>query len=586
MGDLEFFKALKIDVLGLKTLTQLQMAMQLVGLDYEWYDSEDFSDQGVYQMLKTGETTDIFQMSSFVATRMIQDMKVKDLTGLSIVNAGNRPGPLAKSKDTNKSMVDTFIERAETGIVPSIDPRIDYILAPTLGCLWFQEQCIELGQVMAGYSLGMSDLRIRKTLGKKKVKLIPEIRNEFIYGKKSLYDEHHNVIGISDEPSPYCVGALANGFTEEVAVTIFDAMAEFAKYSFNSAHSGAYAAMAYKTAWLSHYYPVEWSVACMTVDDDSDKITSTLSLCKKRGIKILPPDINKSQIGFTVDVQPDGTKAIRFGLQAVKGIGAKAIDFLEDIRRTSGQFTSFDDFYNKMHGDTAKQILAGYIHPNGKKTANPMKKDVEQALIKSGAFDSFGENRYRTLNHYMQDVRREKDYKLLDPKDYKRKEKLALEKEFMGAYVSEHPLDPFPYTDFDSVADGDNMQTTGIVMKTTVKTAKNGNAFCTAVIETKDGQERKCMLFANIWEKYKDRIKKGAIIVVSGEVNKKFSNIKVNSLKIPRAQVVMTDAEQEEEPDTTPVQETPQFTMQPREDPIDDLFSNPFEAIAGQYGGY
>jgi DNA polymerase-3 subunit alpha len=136
MGDLDFFKALKIDALGLQTLTQLKLAMDLIGLDYDWYDSEDFDDEKVYEMLRKGETVDVFQMAGFMATRMIQDMKVEDLEGLSVVNAGNRPGPLAKNKDTGKSMVDLYIERRASGIVPSIDKRIDWILAPTLGCIW------------------------------------------------------------------------------------------------------------------------------------------------------------------------------------------------------------------------------------------------------------------------------------------------------------------------------------------------------------------------------------------------------------------------------------------------------------------
>jgi DNA polymerase-3 subunit alpha len=443
-----------------------------------------------------------------------------------------------------------------------------------------------LGQVMAGYSLGAADLRIRKVLGKKLVQKIPEIRNEFIYGKKSLYDADHNVIGISEEPSDFCKGAIANGFSEETAIAIFDAMAEFAKYSFNKAHAGAYAAMAFKCAWLSYYFPVEWSVACLSTYDDTDKITATLAQCKKRGLKILPPDINKSDVGFTVEKMPDGTKAIRYGLQAIKGVGVRAVQFLKEMRQNTGGFKGFDDFYNKVH-DTAltKPILDSYADGSGKKVQNPMKKDVEQALINSGAFDEFDENRYAMMNHYMKDIRREKDYEILIEKDYVRKVKLALEKEYMGSYVSEHPLDPFPYADVDSAEDGDIVETTGIVQKITTKPQKNGKKFATVVIESKDGKERKVMLFANAWEKFKDRVKKGAIIIVIGEVNKQFSNINCTRVKVPRVAQQISDVTDEIE-EAMPVQETPQFVMQPKDDPFgDDPFINPVDNILQQYGG-
>ena len=231
MHSIDFMKMLKIDALGLSTLDVIKEAMDLIGLDYDWYDSEDYSDPKVYEMLRSGETTDIFQMAGYMATKMINDFKVNNIEGLTAVNAGNRPGPLEKNSETGKSMVDLYAERRETNIVPSIDPRIDDILKDTYGCIYFQEQCIFLGQRMAGYTLGKADSRVRKPLCKKKVKMIPEIRNEFIYGKKSLYDEDHNVIGISEEDSPNCIGAVRNGFSLEMANQIFDTIEAFAKYS-------------------------------------------------------------------------------------------------------------------------------------------------------------------------------------------------------------------------------------------------------------------------------------------------------------------------------------------------------------------
>ena len=205
--------------------------MDLVGLPMDWYESEDYSDSAVYDMLRNGETTDVFQMSRFTPTTMISDFNVTNIEGLSAVNAGNRPGPLEKDSVTGKSMVDLYTERIKTGITDNIHPNIDPILKDTMGCIWYQEQCLSIGQVMAGYDLGGADSRIRKPLCKKQKKKIPEIRNEFIYGKQSEYDEDHNVIGIKEELSPYCEGSLTRGYSLELSEKIFNTMEAFAKYA-------------------------------------------------------------------------------------------------------------------------------------------------------------------------------------------------------------------------------------------------------------------------------------------------------------------------------------------------------------------
>ena len=241
------------------------MTMDLAGIGYDWYDSEDYSDASVYEMLRNGWTCDIFQMAKYSPTKMIADFNVTDIDGLCAVNAGNRPGPLEKDATTGKSMVDLYAEAIKTGVVQKWDPRIDYILDKTMGCIWYQETCMTLGREMAGYSLGTSDIRIRKVLGKKIVKKIPEIRNEFIYGKKSTFDEDGNVNGISQEDSPYCTGCINNGFDEVIATKVFDTMAAFAKYSFNRSHSFCYAVLGYKTAWLSKYHPTEFAIANCTI---------------------------------------------------------------------------------------------------------------------------------------------------------------------------------------------------------------------------------------------------------------------------------------------------------------------------------
>lgn len=536
MHAVEFYYFLKIDALGLSTLDVIKETMDLVGLDYSWYDSEDYNDDSVYEMLRNGETTDIFQMAGFMSTKLLSDFKVDSLKVINAVNAGNRPGPLEKDPTTGKSMVDLYAERRNGAEIPSINEEIDSILSETQGCIWYQEQCMELGREIAGYSMGNADARIRKVLGKKKVKMIPEIRNEFIYGKKSVYDDNHNVIGLSDEPSDYCTGAVNNGYSVEVASEIFKTIEAFAKYSFNKAHSGCYAKLGYKTAYLSKHYPVEFAVANCTVNDEEEKIVATLSLAKKRGIKVLGPDINKSKTTFSCEVD-NGVKSIRYGLKAIKGIGIKVIDFIEKYRQMDGNdFSSFDDFYTKVHDSNSpivQKLMDDIRQETNKNSPNPLKKDVEKALILSGAFDFDEPNRFKLLNHYMVDIRGEKDYKPKKEKDYIRKEKLALEKEYMGTYVSEHPLDPFTYQDFKETPDGQAIKSTYVVTEASLKTTKTGKKY----LSIKGYDKLNTQITVNLFNEeqslaLRPNIKKNAIVIVTGKVSHTYNNINADSVKI------------------------------------------------------
>ena len=540
MVDMDFYGFLKIDALGLKQLDIIKEAMDLCGLDYDWYDSENFSDQSVYDMLKNGETTDVFQMSSFTPTKMLKDFDVHDIGGMSAVNAGNRPGPLEKDKVTGKSMVDIYKEHvANNDMEDWGNDAVNEILVETKGCIWYQENCINLGKIMAGYSAGTADARIRKTLGKKKVKLIPEIRNEFIYGKKSLYDDDKNVIGMSEENSPYCIGAVNRGYSEELAKKVFASMESFAKYSFNQSHSCCYAVLGYKTAWLSKHYPLEFAVANCTVNDEQEDITATLALAKKRNIPILPPDINHSKMSFSID-----NGAIRYGLKAIKGLGTAVLSFIENYRNESPvPFKDFDDFYARIH-DSNDPVIQGLIQQlriaSGKASINPVKKDVEQALILSGAFDYCEPNRYKLLNHYIVGIRKENKCKILgkeetmpiNEKQWARKIKLALEKEYMGTYISEHPLDAFPYHPFEGCSENEVIQTTGIVVSATMKSTKNGKQYISIKYKAKDDIERTCNMFdTERSEELKNTIRKNSIIIIDGKVSIRYNNINASKIR-------------------------------------------------------
>lgn len=542
MHDLDFFGFLKIDVLGLKTLDTIKMTMDLVGLGYDWYDSEDYSDPQVYDMLKAGMTTDVFQMSKYSPTKMIADFNVTDIDGLCAVNAGNRPGPLEKDANTGKSMVDLYAEAIKTGVPQKWDPRIDPILSKTMGCIWYQEHCIQIGQVMAGYSLGSADIRVRKTLGKKLVKKIPEIRNEFIYGKESLFDEDGNVVGIENKDSKYCTGCIDHGFDEELGNKVFDTMAAFAKYSFNRSHAFCYAVIGYKTAWLSCHYPVEFAIANCTINEREEDIIETLASARKRKIKILPPDINHSEAGFSND-----NGSIRYGFKAIKGIGTTALDFLSEFKKLSGfRCSNFDDFYNLIHSHTdplIAQLIANLRAKTGKASSNPIKKDIEIAMILSGCFDFSEPNRLKLLNHYMIDIRKEngvtvkildKDEAIpIDEKRYNRKMKLALEKHYMGTYISEHPLDPFPYIDLDNVNNNEQVKIGGIVVNAMLKKTKKGSEFLNLKIKTKDDMERTVNVFnEKLAKSLASDIKKNQIVVVKGAYNSQYHNINATEVKI------------------------------------------------------
>lgn len=561
MGDVTFFSALKIDVLGLKSLSQIRLCMDLAGIPDEWLDNEDTNDENVYKFLREGNTSNIFQMHKQVPTMMIRDNKVENLEGLTACNALNRPGPMAKG-DNGMSMSDYYTKAVQTGEIKSYDPRIDPILEPTNGVLLYQEQCQQLGMLMAGYSLGSADLRIRKVLAKKKVKQIPKIRNEFVYGKKSICDNNDNVIGRSDEESPYCEGSIANGFSEELAKDIFSIMEEFSKYAFNKSHSAAYGFVAYQTAWLSYYHPVEWAVACMTLDsmDGSakDKITATLNSCKKRQIKILAPDINKSKEGFSVEILEE-EKVIRYGLLGVNGVGSSVISALQEMIRIDGEFTSFTIFLDRVfkNNDTLREIVG--LNDKGK-FANPFSKRNVEPLIKVGAFDSLEPNRHKLLNEYIAFRKASSKETMYDENKYRLKEKLDFELEILGSYVSQHPLDNekiFPYVDTDLTLDNTKIKVAGIFKKIDKCTAKTGKTYYRIAIELKDGKLINVSVFDRLYKNHPEAIaglqgkkaKEGKeIIIVEGKWSSKWGmtaskiNRIMNKTQVAKEELKIPDA--------------------------------------------
>jgi DNA polymerase III subunit alpha len=527
MTDLGTYNLLKYDMLGLQTLTTINKAMDLIGLDYSWYDSEDYFDSKVYDMLRKGETTDVFQMSAFSPTNMIKKMIVDTIEALSVVNAGNRPGPLAKDKETNKSMVDNYIDRRTGKEISKIHPLIDDLLKDTYGCIWYQEDCMALAMLIAGYDAGGSDSRIRKILGKKLLKKIPEIRNEFLYGKQSIFKDD-KVVGISDEDSIYCIGAQRNGFDLKIAEKVFDDMVNFAKYSFNRSHSFAYATIGYKTAWLSCYYPEEYAIACASTYGKKEKILDTLKLCKKRKISILPPNINTSKDSFNLELK-DNKKCIRYGITAIDGLGASALKMIKELKDKIGHVNSFEDFVIKYtESDLVKDYLNKLSEQTGKRATNPIKKNSIEALIKAGCFDEFNSNRYALLNEYKQ-LRKSKGktMPLYIEDKYNKLVCAEMEKATMETYISYHPLDDYPYVNIDELENMDIVELSGFIVSIEEKYTKKRKKYATLEIETLD-RKIKCNMWEEVYLSYKNDLEVGDIVVLAGEYNSTYKNITVN----------------------------------------------------------
>jgi DNA polymerase-3 subunit alpha len=413
MGTVEELGLLKMDLLGLRTLTVISDALRMIrentGTELD-IGAIPIDDRGTYEMLGRGEATGVFQLESSGMKAILRDLKPGVFADIVALVALYRPGPL------QSGMVTDFI-RNKHGITKTkyLHPKLEPILKDTYGVILYQEQVMRISSDLAGFSLGEADL-LRRAMGKKKPEIIAGLRSQFVEG------------------------AGKNGVDESVAGEIFDLMEKFAGYGFNKSHSAAYALVTYQTAYLKKNYPVEFMAALLTsVKDNTDKMASYIEECRRMGIEVLPPDVNESNENFTVA----GDK-IRFGLAAVKNVGQGAVESIIQTRKQKGPFQNFSDFCRRL--DT--------------KVVN---KRVLESLIKCGAFDSLGDRRAQlmgavdsglSLAQQSQRDRANGQLSLLDlmeesdsvtitlpeVEEFPKKEMLAMEKETLGLYISGHPL--------------------------------------------------------------------------------------------------------------------------------------------------
>ena len=422
MTTIEELGLLKMDFLGLRTLTVLQDAVRLVkqskGIEID-LDHIDFDDKKVLSSIGTGKTDGVFQLESAGMRNFMKELKPQNLEDIIAGISLYRPGPM--------DFIPKYIKgKSNFANVTYSCPQLEPILSSTYGCIVYQEQVMQIVRDLGGYTLGRSDL-VRRAMSKKKQSVMEKERANFIYG---------NV----EEGVPGCV---SKGISEQVASQIYDEMMDFAKYAFNKSHAACYAVVAYQTAYLKYYHPVEFMAALMTsVIDNSGKVAEYIMTCRNMGIQILPPDINHGEIGFSVD-----GNAIRYSLNAIKSVGRPVIEAVVKERKEMGEFKNLQDFMTRM-------------------ADKDMNRKAIENFIKAGAFDSLGGTRKQYMSAYMQlldhilhdrknnmagqmslfdivDEEDKKDYdiQLPDVGEYSKDMLLSFEKEVLGIYISGHPLE-------------------------------------------------------------------------------------------------------------------------------------------------
>ena len=424
MTTLEELGLLKMDFLGLRTLTVIQNAARLAAkssgkvIDMAMID---YDDKAVLNSLGTGKTDGVFQLESAGMKSFMKELKPQSLEDVIAGISLYRPGPM--------DFIPQYIRGKNHPEDISYDcPQLEPILEATYGCIVYQEQVMQIVRNLGGYTLGRSDL-VRRAMSKKKAAVMAKERQNFVYGN-------------AEEGVPGCA---ANGIDEKTANKIFDDMTDFAKYAFNKSHAAAYAVVSYQTAWLKYYYPVEFMAALMTsVIDNPGKVAEYILTCRQMNIKILPPDINKGESSFSVD----GTN-IRYGLSAIKSIGRPVIDAIVNERNARGPYKNISDFIERVSG-------------------KEMNRRTVENLIKAGALDSLGGTRKQLMHVYgsiMDRVTMEKKTSVTgqmslfdlmgeeDKKEYSvqlppvgefdKEQVLAFEKDVLGIYISGHPLEKY-----------------------------------------------------------------------------------------------------------------------------------------------
>ena len=517
MTTLEELGLLKMDFLGLRTLTVIQNAVQLARKKQPdlQIDKIDYNDKAVLDYIGTGKTEGIFQLESGGMKNFMKELQPHSLEDVIAGISLYRPGPM--------DFIPQYIRGKNDRSSITYDcPQLEPILAPTYGCIVYQEQVMQIVMKLAGYTLGRSDL-VRRAMSKKKGDVMIKERQNFVYGNE-------------EEGIPGCIN---NGIDEKTANQIWDEMLDFAKYAFNKSHAAAYAVVAYRTAYLRCHYPVEFMAALLTsVIDNPTKVAEYIYVCRQMGIKILPPDINKGEADFSVDGGD-----IRYGLAAIKSIGRPVIRAIVNDRKELGEFRNLEDFITRI---SSREL---------------MNKRLVENLIKAGALDVLGGTRKQFMSIYIQIVdhmqqekknsmvgqmslfdmvseeqKEEFQIRMPDVGEYTKENLLGFEKEVLGVYVSGHPLESYeeewrkvisattadfqvdPEVGYTKVRDGAREIIGGIIAEKTVKHTKTNQMMAFLTVEDLFGTVE-VVVFPRDYEKYRQYLEEDNKIFVKGRVS-------------------------------------------------------------------
>ena len=522
MTTLEELGLLKMDFLGLRTLTVIQNAVQLVeantGVKID-IDKIDYNDKAVLDSVGTGKTDGIFQLESAGMKSFMKELKPQSLEDIIAGIALYRPGPMDFIPQYIKGKND------QSAIVYDC-PQLEPILKSTYGCIVYQEQVMQIVRDLAGYTLGRSDL-LRRAMSKKKADVMEKERQNFVYGN----------------PEEGVPGCIANGIDEKVAHKIYDEMIDFAKYAFNKSHAAAYAVVSYQTAYLKHYYPVEFMAALMTsVIDNSGKVAEYIYTCRQMGIKILPPDINTGEGRFSVDGD-----YIRYGLAAIKSVGRPVIDTIVKERQEHGKFKNLKDFIERLSGkEVNKRTIESFIKAGALDSLQGTRKQFMMIYVK--IVEQVNQEKKYSMTGQMtlfdmvsEEQKQEFDIPLPDVGEYEKETMLAFEKEVLGIYVSGHPMEKYEEKwkknitattlDFQpdeesgqtKVREGERVVIGGMITGVTIKHTKNNKTMAFLAVEDLMGTVE-VVVFPRDYDKNKQYLQEDQKVFVRGRVSEEEGN--------------------------------------------------------------
>ena len=516
MTEIEELGLLKMDFLGLRTLTVIrdaEVAVQKKNPDFS-VAKLDYDDPDTYKMLGQGETEGVFQLESSGMKQVLAGLQPQNLEDVIALISLYRPGPM--------DSIPTYLRnRHEPDKISYKTPQLAHILDVTNGCIVYQEQVMQIFRELAGFSFGQAD-NVRRAMSKKKHAVMEAEREHFVHG--------------CTEPGHECPGCVANGISEKVANEIYDEMSSFASYAFNKSHAACYAYVAFQTAYLKCHYPSEFMAALLTsVLDNTDKVIEYSGECARLGIKVLPPDINVSNGGFTADANGQ----IRFGLNAVKSVGRNLVERVV-AEREDRPYTSLYDFCKRLYG-------------------NEMNRRAVESLVKAGAFDSMGENRHSlveavdgVIKSVESDAKRnlegqidlfsltsggaepaaEKAYEIKHLPEYTHTELLQQEKEVSGLYLSGHPLDAYREQSAKFAThsikaltgeeahglDNAHVRIVCTVVKSRMMTTKSNNMMAFTSVEDLTGT-MEVIVFPKVLDAFRDVLKENAVVVIEGRLS-------------------------------------------------------------------